>query len=320
MTTERARGAFLAQFLAPRSAAHLDSNWAVLVGSPLRNFLDKCVERGLLQQPTLSEKLVALFSGGQLASLAREYGVPHSGTKVKVASRLVAASQDAMRALVANEHVFVVSETGRVEAEAFENAEAERRQKAEATVLSLLKERDFAAAATAAYKYEEASIFPRGVGIDWAQQQSAEDERRLAIIFGPLPPVCREFAPSVSEGLQIAAGLMLLWGENYQPTWTQLLGLESVGPDVDVQARMILFAARHRAALDGIRLSEIDLGPEFEYLVKVHPTQDARTCPTCRSYEGQTFSVSKAPVLPHAGCTSEMGCRCVYTFAVVRAK
>ena len=34
-------------------------------------------------------------------------------------------------------------------------------------------------------------------------------------------------------------------------------------------------------------------------------------CPVCRAYEG-AYEFGEVPILPHEGCSHEMGCRCFY--------
>lgn len=46
--------------------------------------------------------------------------------------------------------------------------------------------------------------------------------------------------------------------------------------------------------------------------VKIYNVNDDFVCDECKKLEGIEFTFDEAPILPHAKCTREGGCRCYY--------
>ena len=96
---------------------------------------------------------------------------------------------------------------------------------------------------------------------------------------------------------------MALWGTNMAKKWLPANFETGMSFDNDTAARMFLFPALRRAALEDYRKSGLQY-------VQILTTPES--CNSCKKLEGKRYILSNVPELPNPNCTDEMGCRCVY--------
>lgn len=125
---------------------------------------------------------------------------------------------------------------------------------------------------------------------------------------------CREIArvrPGILKDLpagswphvRAAAQMMELLGTNSARKWIPAGVPSSPRFNIDVAARMLLFAVVQRERVELFRRMA-------RSRFRVSVIGDDRSCPACFALANQVFGPNDLPEVPHPACTSPMGCRC----------
>lgn len=278
--------------------------WTQVGGMPPQRLLQSFVHSGLLIKGNLQDSLSACLTSEQLTDLCRRQGLPVIGSKAAKAKRLADADIREMERLVRGREVYTCTERGLVVVQADLQREKEEKARAEATVLAALEARDFRRACRLVAAYEAEQPIPRGIGIDWSRHDTSGEEEELRLIFSARPGILRDLTDSQLDSLRIPAALMRLWGKPRAREWLPDPGLRYGRFDRDTAARMLMFYASKRRwlATAGVH--------QAQHRVRILSANDS--CPSCRRFEGRTYTVRQAPELPHPDCTHDKGCRCAY--------
>ena len=170
----------------------------------------------------------------------------------------------------------------------------------------MLVKDDFMAAVRVMSLYEATQVFPRGMGIDWINYDEKPMVDLLRVIFGTPPGILEKMNARCLEKLQVAAGMIQLWGARDAQYWLPDVFETGIRLDADVAARMLCFYAAHIN-----RLEEYNDTNGFVTAAEVSTVDDGRTCTECSQFSGRKYSLEAVPELPFAKCTSEIGCRCI---------
>jgi hypothetical protein len=149
--------------------------------------------------------------------------------------------------------------------------------------------------------FEAQQVFPRGLGIDWAKKDVADDVRELEVVLRSSPRILSRISAEDLAALRLAACMTHLWG-----TTPKAAGLSMDLPtafDATTAARMLVFHGNFLR----IRASLRHAG--FRTVI-VSGSNDERQCDGCHRIVGQ-YAIDHVPELPYEGCTSENGCRCL---------
>lgn len=174
---------------------------------------------------------------------------------------------------------------------------------AETASESALKQGRYEDACTIVADFEASQIFPRGVGIDWGRYDAARDIEILKEIASYSPRRHRSISESVLTSLRISAGMMNLWGENNPLKW-----LTAVEQEFAREAHMMLSAAITRVNLRQWKR----LG--FQRVRLLSSGRDD-ICAVCKEVDGKIYPIDSVPELPHARCSCEYGCGCIFIVA-----
>jgi len=301
--TRQAELLLLSRFLLPTDQAKLPDArvWNPVLGDDPANVLARFVAEGLVQkaEPILT---LQLKWSSELKALAKERGIPSSGTKETLAKRLVKADPEGMARLVADKDYLACSVKGRILAEKFIETEAELNRQTQEKMLQALSEGRFKDACLAVAAFEASRVFPRGVGMDWQRYDCGRDLSVLQWLFTAQLGRHARFSQDHMHGLRIAAAMIYLCGTNDPRPWLKEdLSQYQIDPVVEVS--MVLSHAIHKVNLLGMR----ECGIKRVGIL----SSGEEDCPACQSHAGKTYPINAVPDVPFEGCTCEQGCRCI---------
>lgn len=281
----RAQSLLLLEFVTPREVSKLTATdyWLSMLGSDPATAVAGFVSAGLVEQvaPTLIW-LSRSLPKSELIRLAEQRGLGQSGNRETLAKRLLKADWESMARMFRGKTYLACTRQGNGLVERFRQAEADARRDAELRCLAALKDRRFAEAMTT------------------ANRSDSRTATVLALVFEQTPRR-QSFAPSALEEIRLAAAMLELTGENNPRRW--LPYHDDGGLALEVEARMLLFAALHKVNVAQMRQAGIER-------VEILPPNDD-VCPACRSHKGQLYRIDQVPDVPCEGCTCETGCGCI---------
>jgi hypothetical protein len=293
------------RFEAFAASDYWKNQWDNILGEPSKQAINRFIDEGMLADVTnLNDLLSFKYKVTELRDMLKERGLPVSGRKEAMISRLVQADPEGIKKSVAELSLLKCTQRGQEIAEHYLEAEKERRVQVERQVMEYLTDRKFREASLAVAAYEAEQVFPRGMGIDWKHHNPKQDIGTLETIFeGKLPKILVNLGNEKLQAFRIASAMMALWGENKAKKWLPD-DFETGSPfDFETAVRMLNFQAVHKSTLERYRNEGI------EY-VEVLPASDS--CEFCRKLAGKHYKLAEAPELPNPNCTNKMGCRCCY--------
>lgn len=295
----------LTKFIAAADTCDFEADrWAEVLGEPSRVAIRRLRTEGLLVPASLADALAAVHQSRDLKDLARGRGLKVSGTKAELSRRLADCDPEGMKSVLGEREVLVCSPEGRAAADQWKARATAARDAVQTQVLELVRARRFADALRAVARFESTQVFSRGLGITWENSDDLGGlAPQLAAIFAGAPKILSRASAEEIETLRVAAAASLLWGDRSEERWLPQGFVSTCGFNNDVAVRMFVFYAKHVCELERMK--------GLVRTVKLSPVNDHVTCDACRALHGRTFELRRAPELPHASCTSPMGCRCL---------
>ncbi len=277
----------LERFLGPRDPSTVEAE-ELITRFSTEGFLEAADPVSILQ----------LKSSNDLKQLAKDKGVASSGTKEVLAKRLLKADPEGIARITSERRYLVCSDKSKMLVEKLREAQRFAKSAAENDCLQMLNERRLRDACFVVSKYEAKQPFSRGLGLDWKNYDCGHDLSILEGIFGPRLSRHANLADDELRLIQIAAGMLNLWGENNPSRWL------SNRTDLRNEVMMLLFHASHQTRITEMK----DAGIKW---VTMLPPNDSDVCPVCRSQREKKYSIDAVPDIPCEGCTCETGCRCI---------
>ena len=170
--------------------------------------------------------------------------------------------------------------------------------------LQQIRSGDVLAACRTVADYELSQPQPRGLfsGVSpqeyWVQYPEPSDVEILESIFSESPEILGGISDDDLNLARIISAFNFVWGLNKIPKWLYRQEFELSGLADSAVPLMLLSRAKSRQELKQYEEVEILGCPD--------------SCEFCKSQSGKIYRSSEAPVLPHAQCTHESGCRCCY--------
>jgi hypothetical protein len=295
----------LADFVCPQDPASYTTRewWRSALGESPDVAIARFKSEGFLVEPTLDVKVERTFTAAELKAYLKAQGLKVSGRKSALATRLAAADPKGMRKIVSDQATLICSETGMELANQIRAALNAEKEQAEQDALIHLLARRFVEAGQCVINYESKQVFQRGVGIDWKKVDPARYATTLKAICGGRPKILSRLSDLHIHILAIGAAMMELWGTGSCDKWLPPGFHIDLHMDNSAAARMILFFAQNRFAIDDYRRSGV-----VEY-VEVSGAGDPSCCDACRKIL-RKYTFDDVPEIPHVDCTNPMGCRC----------
>ena len=295
----------LSKFISPASPSQFRGDvWNSVLPRPVERTIGDFERSGVLVPATGSEVLESAFTAVALKALAKERGLPRSGRKRDIVARLVQADPTEMAGLIKQLDLRVCSDAGRAVALPYIERRASQRKQAESDTLAFLAAQDFVSASRRVAEYEATQVFPRGLGIDWANHIPAPDVAVLETIYSRVPGILKDLNPTALPALRTGAAMSYLWGTGRSRPWMPADLVTGCRLDAETCTRMFIFLGYSRRTLDDFFKKSYGVVHGAEILA----APDA--CPTCAALNGARFRPGEVPEIPHPECTSTKGCRC----------
>ncbi|MCB2204699.1 hypothetical protein KQI65_08115 [bacterium] len=278
-------------------------HWEDVLSAKPEHVIDRLRTQGALVPAPAGIALALRYGIEDLRYMLSERELPVEGTKEELIRRLIGKDPDHVRTLHAEINVLMLSDDARRQVIRYVKAERERREVAERKALVGLLQRDYLRAALAVAEFQEDSVFPRGVGLAFNDEDQRVNGEFLQRLFEKTPALLADIDAEKLDVLRAPAGMAFLWGKDSAASWIPKdFELESSWT-TDTICTLLQTHTRYLHDLDRYRDSKYD---KFEIWAK----NDVHTCASCRSLKGELYRLESLPELPHADCSSPQGCRC----------
>ncbi|OGN89166.1 MAG: hypothetical protein A2158_00255 [Chloroflexi bacterium RBG_13_46_14] len=281
--------------------------WDKVLGESAKKAINRFVDEGILIPPEVKDLVSYKYKVTELKDMLRERSLPVSGRKEKLVEMLTQEDPGGMIKLVAGLSLLICSQSGRMIAEQYLEAEKEKRAKVENQVMKYLSTRMFREISQIIFEYETEQVFPSGFGVgletEKESRSSEQDIAMLTSIFQSKPKILTKLENGTLEAIRIAAAMTMLFGEPRAKKYLPDDLNTGLPYDSETVVRMFRFYISNEGHLARYRKSKLQY-------IKVLPSPDS--CESCKKLEGIRYPLDKVPELPNENCTHEMGCRCTY--------
>ena len=293
----------LSRFSLPSSLSeiHLHKDCLESLGAKPEEIVKRMLSEGLVRHPDLVSVIPSAFGSAELKSLARERGLPVSGTKPVLAQRLVTADEAGMAALVDNSKYFECTNAGRKLVRDHELSEKEFKRGTQEACMTALKDGRYSDAAVIVANYEATRVHKRGIGIDRNDYDLTEDDILLNLIFSSIPKRLQKLSDDELLQIRIATGMNHLWGTNDPCPWLTIDVKEHVDPDVSsmtLLSHAINLRKVQRLTAAGFKNAKIS-------------GSSLCTCRECFKQKDKIYPIDAVPNVPFDECNCENGCGCI---------
>jgi hypothetical protein len=278
-------------------------HWNDVLGEKVEKVIERLQRAGALVKAPDELTLTLRYSVEDLRFMLRERGGDENGSLEQLVRRLFSLDPAGGAAMAAEINILILSDEARRHVVKYVRAERERREVAERKCLVGLLQKDFLRAALAVGEYQKDSVFSRGVGVSFHDDDHLENGQILQAMFEKVPAMLAAVDHALLEALRPAAGMAFLWGKESARPWIAQDLVNGSPYDAEIICAMLDTHARYLCDLDRFRKTKYD---KFE----IWSRNDALTCPSCRALRGELYSLESLPELPHEHCSAARGCRC----------
>ena len=278
-------------------------HWSDVLGEKVETVIEQLRRGGALELAPPALRLAHRYSANDLRFLLEERGIETSGSRDDLIRRLLARDPSGARLLAKDINVLVLSAEGKKHVLRYVRAEKARREEAERRSHAALLQEDPMRAALTVAEFQRDSVFSRGVGVAFHDDDQTENVTILQNLYENTPALLNACEDAVLRQLRPAAGMAFLWNREDAAPWipadieiTNVLG-------ATVICDMLIAHARFLSEREHLRES---LADTFE----IQTLDDGQSCGACRELRGTQYTIDALPELPHAQCTSPRGCRC----------
>jgi len=278
------------------------SEWQrVLVESP-KAAINRYIEKGYLVLAPLPNILDCSFKLTELKAMAKKYGIPISGKKADVISRLVTYDKEGLSQKVSQiTDIYSCSELGRPIAVRYKQFREEERNQCEMTMLEALRNRDLPKAVSLFVAYQKNQVFPTG---NFSEGNITDFEYSLSFVFSAHPGILAGIDDQTLYSFRVAAGMNQLWMSGISSKWLPEGFVWNYRLDINTTCNMLGFYAVYQKQLNDFRHMD------RRYIKGVQISSADDSCSECRKFKNRVFDLEHVPELPNPNCTNKMGCRC----------
>jgi len=300
----RAHLLLLSKFLHGDSASKYDNLdfWAASLKEQPAIAIKRFLDLGMLEPADLPNLVDHKFRLNELKSMLKERGLRVSGLKSDLIRRLIENNPGAMREATSDLVLLRCTPSAAAVAQRYLEEEEKKRIEAESETLRLLSVGDLLGAVSCVVRYEVNRVFPRGIGVDWKNHDTAADVELLKTILQRTPDILKDIESPRLDAIRIFAAMIHLWGTNRGRQWFPDGFKTGFRLNADIVSLMLVGYARY--------LRRIKEYGEARVVKTVEILGADGSCPECQKICGRKYALNKVPELPYSRCTSELGCRC----------
>ena len=278
--------------------------WASVIGKSPEHFARDFSNRGLLRPASDAESLKASSTVGVLKALAKERGLPVSGTKDALVDRLLASTSPP--SIPAG--LFVLSNEGNSALEEVRQRYEIDRATSRGAAGSKVSDGDLVDALRLIKDYTARwsidYLLPANpLSIPISDETMLEDAKW---ILSNVPDLLKKLPTEELAICRMGATLKALSWNDEENLYGHPTGKESDTTELFIDAVRMYAAA---ADFERERRNWFEMFPSGRG--EVMTCSDSKRCDECAKLEGVKFTSGKMPSLPHAKCTSPKGCRCM---------
>ncbi|MCL4505056.1 MAG: SAP domain-containing protein [Chloroflexi bacterium] len=311
--TSAAHLLLLSKFATPRAIDDFgrDELWHSVLHEPADQAIRQFIDAGVIVAATTAELLDYKLRVAELKRQLRTRNLADCGAKTELIERIMAADPSWVQQHTAGMSVFTCTDEGRAIAEKYHDQRKAQRSACEKDVRAALAKGDFGAAAQAVYTFEAAQVFPRGIGIDWRHQDSAQDESALRAISTCNLKMLSALTHEQLEQVRLNAGVRWLFAYSYDDYPPPAEITDHLPDDGFRLTNAVISNARFHSVIDACRRSQAQF-PQARHAIIYTHGNDFLVCDECRKLAEREWPLDEAPELPYEKCTSssESGCRC----------
>jgi hypothetical protein len=278
------------------------SEWHRVLGESPKAAIDRYITNGYLVLAPLTNILDCSFKLNELKELAKKYGIPVSGKKADLISRLVSHDEKGLIQKVSRiTDVYSCSELGRQITEKYKQFRKEEYSQCEMDMLEAFRNKRLSEAVNLFAAYQKNQVFPTG---DFTKGTIANLEYSLKFVFSAHPGILTDIDDQTLDSFRVAAGMNQLWMSGISPKWLPDNFIWNHRLDIDTACDMLGFYAIHQKQLNDFRHMD------RRYIKGVQISSADDSCNQCKKFKKKVFDLDHPPELPNPNCTNKMGCRC----------
>lgn len=269
------------------------ASWSEALGRPYKSVVKEFLDKGLIMQAGLKEKLGGMLRIYDLQQILGEQGLSEAGKKDTLLRRYIEAMpQEAeSRASKKAGDFLVCTPEGRKAVKQHGNRGADAQDSAQYELKNLLAQGQIDRAA------EVVNVYMKSVDRPPQDNNWTKNDVKMVMNIKRVP----RLTPAKVEEARTHIAMELLWyghikSSDYSPipSFHQFAKFASI----------VIGKKRSQENLKGYSKNE--------FITRVEIMCNDDSCPKCKAVCGE-YLLREAPLLPIKGCTHEDGCRCCYT-------
>lgn len=290
-----------------------DTRWQDKLKRPVPEEVAALKSVGLLKIAVFSpaEALESL-SGAELQKLAKDGSIPHSGKKSVVAARIIEKLPTVTKRVTDEANSsgkYVCTDEGLKIAEAYLAEVAAEKDAVQKQMMEALRNGKYLEAVRLHHKFDSEQVFQQGMFMSFGASEDQpqivkETDRDVAIVrnvFERKAGIIGAVQDGAMPTIRIAAAMAYLWGTGRSDPWIPEGFKVEHRLDLATIIRMQYFHAIHT----------YNLGDLKRFATRGEILSTEGSCEYCRAFANKKIPLAQFPELPHPGCTSDIGCRCV---------
>ena len=303
----------LSKFRSPRRIDDFakKEEWEEVLKEKPEKAIKRFVKEGYVNKGDLVFKISYKYKVNDLKKILEERGLKKSGRKDELINRLIESDPSGMSKLSKGIDIYICTDIGEKIVEDYLETENKKREVVEKQTIFELSKHNFRKSSKLIANYEAGQVFPRGIGMDWKNYDTKDDELFLIILFSRKPKILSDISDKELEPMRIGAGMFRLkWNRGQVNNWLSSLNLSKMAIEPEQISNLLYLHAHFLKELRECR--ELDIKH-----VEINSSNDPLVCSACKRIIGKKIRLDKVPELPYEKCTSESGCRCGISAIVI---
>jgi formylglycine-generating enzyme required for sulfatase activity len=277
---------------------HYSDDWKTVLGENPDKVINQFIDEKMLEPAGLFELMAYKFKTSDLKTMLKEKGLRVSGNKDDLIHRLI--DSDTMSMYEATKNIDIIlykcTDEGLQLADNYLATEKTKRESIEQESYDLLGRAEYSEAIRMVKQYEASQVFPRGT--------VTNDAEFLSMICSSAPAILQHLEKDKLRQLQLATGMIHLWGWNEFKHWLPDRFDTGIHLDKDSACRMLNNYAYHHHFIKLFKKSGVKT-------LEITGITDRNTCSECQKIIGKTYNLENVPEIPYAKCNSKRGCFCM---------